>query len=75
MTTLNIGKKAYDTREIALKLEHDIDFLETRIALLRRQATPNPLVLATYNQMLESRHAVLNWLNQTQDEQSVSKWG
>lgn len=62
MTTLNIGAQAVNSNDVAAKVQQDIVFLHSRIALLRRQPKPNPVVLATYEQMLESRQAVLGWL-------------
>lgn len=71
MTTLNIGTQAFNSSDVAVKVQSDINFLLSRIALLRRQPNPNPIVLETYEQMLESRQAVLDWLNQ--DQQSARK--
>lgn len=64
MTTLNIGKNAFNSQEVANKLSADILFLEARIALLNQQTKPNLVVLHTYQQMLESRRAVLGWIDQ-----------
>lgn len=71
MTILNIGTEAFNSTDVAEKVQTDISFLLSRIALLNEQPNPNPVVLQTYREMLESRQAVLNWLmqdlhNQTQ---------
>ena len=60
MTTLNIGNQAYNSQDVAHKVQSDIQFLESRIALLREQTNPNPQVLQIYAQMLESRQAGLH---------------
>lgn len=69
MTILNIGKQAFNSAEVAEKVQCDINFLHDRIAHLQQQLNPNPVVLQTYREMLESRQAVLNWL--VQDQQSA----
>lgn len=74
MTILNIGSEAFNSSEVAEKVQHDIDFLLARIAHLQQQPNPNPIVLQTYREMLESRQAVLNWLVQDQPA-SVSRAG
>lgn len=66
MTILNIGTEAYNSVEVAQKVQADISFLLARIALLNEQTNPNPVVLQTYQEMLESRQAVLDWLMQDQ---------
>jgi hypothetical protein len=73
MTILNIGSEAFNSNEVAEKVQQDIDFLLARIEHLQQQLNPNPIVLQTYHQMLESRQAVLNWL--IQDQPAVSKVG
>lgn len=75
MTTLNIGNQAYNSQDVANKVQHDILFLESRIALLHQQPNPNPMVLETYQQMLESRQAVLDWLNQAVAVKTLYKLG
>lgn len=67
MTILNIGKEAFDSTEVAKKVQNDINFLLARIEHLQQQHNPNPAVLNTYHEMLESRQAVLNWLVQDQN--------
>jgi len=74
MTILNIGSEAFNSTEVATKVQADIHFLMSRIALLNTQANPNPVVLQTYQEMLESRQAVLEWLMQDvpQSEQKAA---
>lgn len=70
MTTLNIGNEAVNSEEIAQKVRSDIAFLSDRLTLLQQQNHPNPVVIQTYQGMLESRQAVLDWL--LQDNKKVS---
>lgn len=70
MTVLNIGEEAINSEEIALKVQSDISFLADRLKLLELQRNPNPAVVQTYRNMLESRQAVLTWL--LQDNKKVS---
>lgn len=62
MTILNIGNEAFNSTEVAEKVQNDINFLLARIEHLQQQPNPNPVVLHTYQEMLESRKAVLEWL-------------
>lgn len=62
MTILNIGTEAFNSSEVAEKVQADINFLLSRIALLNEQPNPNPVVMQTYQEMLVSRQAVLDWL-------------
>lgn len=73
MTTLNIGKQVFNCQDVANKVQNDIYFLESRIALLLRQPNPNPVVLQTYRQMLECREAILGWLHHAETENSRTK--
>lgn len=66
MTILNIGNDAYNSADVAEKVQSDINFLLARIEHLRAQPSPNPVVLQTYREMLDSRQAVLDWLIQGQ---------
>jgi hypothetical protein len=66
MTILNIGNEAFNSTDVAEKVQNDINFLLSRIDHLNQQLNPNPVVLQTYCEMLESRQAVLNWLAQNQ---------
>lgn len=69
MTILNIGSEAFNSMEVAEKVQSDINFLLARIEHLQQQPNPNPVVLQTYREMLESRQAVLEWL--VHDQTSV----
>jgi len=62
MAILNIGNEAFNSTEVAEKVQNDINFLLARIDHLQQQPNPNPVVLQTYQEMLESRKAVLEWL-------------
>lgn len=66
MAILNIGNEAFNSTEIAEQVQGDIGFLRSRIELLEKQPSPNPEVMKTYREMLESRQAVLDWLIQDQ---------
>ncbi len=70
MTILNIGNEAFNSTEVAEKVQNDINFLLARIEHLQQQSSPNPVVLHTYKEMLESRQAVLNWL--VHDQTSIT---
>lgn len=70
MTILNIGNEAINSEEVAHKVQADITFLADRLKLLQQQRNPNPVVIQTYQNMLESRQAVLDWL--MQDNKKVS---
>lgn len=70
MAVLNIGDEAINSEEIAIKIQSDITFLGDRLRLLEQQRNPNPVVVQTYKNMLESRQAVLDWL--LQDDKKVS---
>ncbi len=62
MTTLSIGNVEHDSEDVARKVESDITFLSERLQLLEQQKKPNAVTIQTYKDMLESRHAVLQWL-------------
>jgi hypothetical protein len=64
MTILNIGSEAFNSIEIADKVQDDIKFLHERIRLLELQPAYNPVVMQTLRDMLSSRQAVLDWLIQ-----------
>ena len=64
MTKLSIGNIEHNSEDVARKVEGDIAFLTERLHLLEQQKKPNPVILQTYKDMLESRHAVLQWLRQ-----------
>lgn len=77
MTILNIGNEAFNSTEVAEKVQNDINFLLARIEHLQQQPNPNPVVLHTYKEMLESRQAVLEWLvhDQTSNQSIAHKAG
>lgn len=52
---------------IVEKVREDILFLQDRIERIKALAAPNPTVLQTYQSMLESRKAVLQWLKDNGD--------
>lgn len=52
------------TTAIAAKVLEDIQFLQDRIARIKKLQTPNATVLKTYESMLESRESVLQWLQE-----------
>lgn len=67
MNTVNPRKIVVDGQvteasNVQVKVEQDIAFLQHRISLMKKQATPNQVVLETYENMLKSRKAVLTWL-------------
>lgn len=64
MTRLSIGNIEHNSEDVARKVEGDIAFLTERLLLLEQQKKPNAVILQTYKDMLESRHAVLHWLRQ-----------
>ena len=64
MTTLNIGTETINTEEIAHKVKADVAFLANRLQLLNQQRNPNPVIIETYQGMLESRQDLLAWLAQ-----------
>lgn len=54
--------QSINTEAIRLKVEQDIAFLSDRIADLENHPRPNRVVIDTYQTMLDSRLAVLKWL-------------
>ena len=53
-----------EVANVQFKVEQDIAFLQHRISLMKKQTTPNKIVLETYENMLKSRTAVLTWLHE-----------
>ena len=51
-----------EVSSVQLKVVQDIAFLQNRIGLMRKQSHPNYVVIATYENMLKSRKAVLAWI-------------
>lgn len=58
-----IGTESVRGDAIANKVHQDIAFLTDRLGRLESQVNPNPQVLKVYRDMLESRYAVLEWIN------------
>lgn len=58
-----------DPESVKQKVIEDINFLRDRIEHIKRtrMAENNPLILQTYESMLESRLAVLDWLSDKHD--------
>lgn len=57
-----------EANDMQIKVERDIDFLQNRILLMKKQSTPNQVVLEIYDNMLRSRKSVLAWLNDGQNQ-------
>ena len=57
-----IGGQITESAGVQTKVEQDIAFLKHRIELMRKQASPNTMVIDIYESMLKSRLAVLSWL-------------
>lgn len=64
-----IPRSPYNASNSALanKVVEDIQFLQDRIERIKRLQTPNSTVLSTYQSMLDSRQAVLQWLRENGD--------
>lgn len=60
---LMIGDELVDRALVSEKLHQDIAFLTDRIERLNRQRSPNPKVIKVYEDMLDTRHSVLSWIN------------
>jgi len=58
-----IGNELVDRALVSEKLHQDIVFLTDRIERLNRQRSPNPKIIKVYQDMLDTRHSVLNWIN------------
>lgn len=50
------------SHQLATKIIQDINFLKDRIERVKRLHTPNSSVLRTYESMLSTRLAVLDWM-------------
>ncbi len=57
-----------EAANVESKVEQDIAFLQHRISLMKKQKTPNKMVIETYEKMLKSRQAVLSWLLDGHDD-------
>lgn len=73
MANLSIGDLQVNSEEVARKVELDIAFLTDRLARMEQQRSPNPVIIQTYKDMLDSRYAVLNWLRQDQAPHQTAK--
>jgi len=62
---LVIGKESVRSDSVTAKVSQDIAFLTDRLGRLESQSKPNPEVIKVYRDMLDSRYAVLEWLNQS----------
>ena len=62
-----------DPESVKQKVIEDINFLQDRIDHIKRtkMAENNPLILQTYESMLESRLAVLDWLGEQNNTPST----
>ena len=60
-----------EASNVQSKVEQDIAFLQHRIALMRKQATPNTMVIDIYESMLKSRLAVLSWLRDGNTDEDI----
>ncbi len=58
-----IGNELLDRTVVSEKLNQDIEFLTDRIERLNRQRSPNPKIIKVYQDMLDTRHSVLDWIN------------
>jgi hypothetical protein len=56
---------------VQTKVEQDIAFLQDRINLMKKQNTPNSIVIETYENMLKSRQSVLGWLRDGNSENDI----
>lgn len=64
-----ISRSSYNasTAAIVAKVLEDIHFLQERISRVKKLQTPDPIVLKTYQSMLDSRASVLQWLKDNGD--------
>ena len=60
-----------EASSVQTKVEHDIAFLQHRIGLMKKQKSPNNLVIKTYENMLKSRQSVLAWLLHGSNERDI----
>ncbi len=61
-----IGSEHVNGHTVTNKVLEDIDFLRDRIMMIESQKVPNSVILNTYKKMLESREAVLGWLEENE---------
>lgn len=65
MTVIELAKRNTGYSVFSHQVECDINFLQSRLHIMRSQHTPNQQVIRTYEEMLRSR---LNVLARLQDE-------
>src|SRR5690625_3592215 len=58
-----IGNELLDRTVVSEKLNQDIEFLTDRSERLNRQRSPTPTIIKVYQDMLDTRHSVLDWIN------------
>lgn len=68
-TSLVIDGQRLKLDAVSAKIEKDIAFLEHRLTEIDKQSKPNLVVRKTYQQMLESRLSVRNWLQYYSEDQ------
>lgn len=56
-----------NNQQLASKIIQDVNFLRDRIERVKRLHTPNSSVLRTYESMLSTRLAVLDWMRENGD--------
>jgi len=59
---LSIGPRRVKVNSVTAKVLEDINFLRDRIDKIKRLNSPNKTILSTYEEMLESRESILEWL-------------
>ena len=65
MSVVELGRKNLDYDVFSQQVQNDINFLRSRLNMMRAQYNPNEQVIRTYENMLQSRLEVLTRL---QDE-------
>jgi hypothetical protein len=64
LRTVTTEPHAHAGFHLAVKIKQDINFLRDRIERVKRLHTPNSSVLRTYESMLSTRLAVLDWMRE-----------
>lgn len=62
LRTVSSETHTHSGYHLAVKIKQDISFLQDRIERVKRLHTPNSSVLRTYESMLSTRLAVLDWM-------------
>lgn len=57
-----IGRDKIQASVVHSKILQDIAFLESKITQIKKSASPNSVMLKTYQDMLNSRQSVIGWL-------------